>query len=73
LVAKSEMAKITPEEALAEALRRAGSVRALARAIGISHQTISQWGRAPPARVLAIEKATGVSRFDLRPDIYPRE
>jgi Putative antitoxin of bacterial toxin-antitoxin system, YdaS/YdaT len=28
--------------------------------------------RVPTERVLEIERATGISRHDLRPDIYPR-
>lgn len=27
----------------------------------------------PPIHVLAVEAATGISRHDLRPDIYPRD
>lgn len=27
----------------------------------------------PPTRVLEIERVTGISRHDLRPDLYPRE
>ncbi len=59
-------------EPLQEAVRKAGSVTALARALGVAPQAISQWGRVPAERVLAVEAATGVSRHDLRPDIYPR-
>jgi len=48
----------------------------LAKMVGVKHQTIHSWrkaGRVPAARVLAVEAATGVSRHDLRPDIYPVE
>ncbi len=54
-------------------LKRIGGKAALARAIGVSHQTITYWTRVPPIRVLAVEKATGISREILRPDIYPPE
>ena len=61
-------------EALAEAIRRAGSRYRLAKAIGITTQAVYQWtGATPPERVLDVEAATGVSRHDLRPDLYPRE
>lgn len=43
----------------------------MARALGTSHQAIVQWSRAPVVRVLEIERLTGVSRHELRPDIYP--
>jgi DNA-binding transcriptional regulator YdaS (Cro superfamily) len=59
--------------ALQEAVRRKGSVSALARAIGVRPQAISQWDRVPADRVIAVEKETGVSRHELRPDLYPPE
>lgn len=61
----------TAEQALAEAILRAGGVRALARQLGISHQAISQWEQAAVKQVLKIENLTGVPRYELRPDIYP--
>ena len=68
------LAAMTPKQALTEALRQAGSRNALARAVGVSGQAIQKWRKKVPAeRVLAVEAATGVSRHDLRPDIYPRE
>lgn len=51
----------------------AGSWTKLAGYIGVTPQAVSQWKRVPPSRVLAVERATGVSRHDLRPDLYPRE
>jgi DNA-binding transcriptional regulator YdaS (Cro superfamily) len=61
--------------ALDEAIQIAGGLRALGRALGIRHQIISHWKdrRVPAERVLELEHITGVSRHDLRPDIYPRE
>ena len=53
-----------------EAVRVAGGVGALARKIGISQPSISNWSRVPAERVLAVEAATGVSRASLRPDLY---
>lgn len=57
-------------DALHRAKEAAGGVTNLARQIGITSQAISQWDRVPAERVLAVETATGVSRHDLRPDIY---
>lgn len=37
----------------------------------ITPQAISQWKKVPAERVLDVERATGVSRHELRPDIYP--
>jgi len=52
-----------------QALKENGGVNALATAIGVSHQAISQWREVPPKRVLAVEKAWGISRHIIRPDI----
>jgi len=37
----------------------------------VRHQSIYSWKRIPAERVLDIERATGVPRHELRPDIYP--
>src|SRR5262245_41616992 len=55
---------------LEEAIRAAGGVGALARKIGISQPSVSNWSRIPAERVLSVEAATGVSRGTLRPDLY---
>jgi DNA-binding transcriptional regulator YdaS (Cro superfamily) len=53
-----------------KAICAAGSRSALARIVGTSRQAVSQWKRIPVERVLVIEAATGISRYELRPDIY---
>jgi TorA maturation chaperone TorD len=58
------------DEGLDEAIRIAGGVGALARKIGISQPSVSNWSRVPAERVLSVEAATGVSRAILRPDLY---
>src|SRR3989442_5586233 len=55
---------------LDEAIRVAGGIGALARKIGISQPSVSNWSRVPAERVLSVEAATGVSRAILRPDLY---
>jgi TorA maturation chaperone TorD len=55
---------------LDEAIRAAGGVGALARKIGISQPSVSNWARVPAERVLSVESATGVNRTMLRPDLY---
>ncbi|WP_201096202.1 transcriptional regulator [Thiocystis minor] len=60
---------------LEQAIASAGSQVALARQIGASQQMVSQWltqrnGRVSPVYCRRIEEATGVSRYDLRPDIF---
>lgn len=68
---------------LTEAIKKAGGQAALARVLAqrtgrpIRQGHIWAWinrsGRVPPELVLAIESVTGVSRSDLRPDLYPRD
>jgi DNA-binding transcriptional regulator YdaS (Cro superfamily) len=64
------------------ALKRAlavfdGNQSKFAEAIGTSQQLVSYWvrkGKELPAEfVLRTEAETGISRHDLRPDLYPRE
>ena len=55
---------------LAEAIRAVGGVSQLARQIGISQPSISNWNRVPAERVVMVEALTGVSRVVLRPDLY---
>jgi TorA maturation chaperone TorD len=58
------------DSGLDEAIRAAGGVGALARKLGISQPSVSNWARIPAERVLAVEAATGVDRSVLRPDLY---
>jgi TorA maturation chaperone TorD len=55
---------------LSQAIKAAGGVGALARALGISQPSVSAWTRIPADRVVAVEAATGVERRHLRPDLY---
>lgn len=55
---------------LAKAIAAAGSITALANKIRVTVQAVSQWDEIPPERCLAIERETGVSRYELRPDVY---
>ena len=59
---------------LAAAIAKAGSQSALAREIGVTQQAISERIRAgkpvPAEWCVAIERATGIPRQQLRPDLY---
>ena len=61
------------DTALEAAIKAAGNAQKFAELVGVTPQAISQWRRVPALRVLQVEKLTGVSRHELRPDIYPRE
>lgn len=45
----------------------------LAEAVGVDKATVTRWAqkRIPAERVVNIEKATGIDRQELRPDLYP--
>lgn len=55
---------------LSEAIHAVGGVSELARRIGISQPAVTNWGRVPAERVLAVEAVSGVPRVRLRPDLY---
>ncbi|NWG25353.1 MAG: molecular chaperone TorD family protein [Pseudorhodoplanes sp.] len=55
---------------LDEAIRAVGGVSELARRIGISQPSVSNWERVPAERVAAVESATNVPRAILRPDLF---
>src|SRR5260370_27945383 len=55
---------------LDRAIDAAGGIAQLARKIGIAQPSVSNWNRVPAQRVIAVEAATGVSRNQLRPDLY---
>ena len=60
------------DRGLQEAIRAVGGVTELARRIGISQPSVSNWTRIPAERVLEVESATGIARAVLRPDLYGR-
>lgn len=61
------------KEALKRAIKVVGGLAGIADPLGITMQAVSQWDEVPPRRVLAVERVTGISRHELRPDLYPRE
>ena len=58
------------DSGLNEAIRAAGGVSELARQIGISQPSVSNWTRVPAERVVIVETVTGIHRAILRPDLY---
>lgn len=60
-------------EALKRAVKVSGGQAEFARLIGITAQAVSQWDEVPPLRVLEVERVSGVSRYELRPDLYPMD
>lgn len=59
------------EEICARAKASVGGPTALARELGgITSQAVSLWRKVPVERVIDVERVTGISRHDLRPDIF---
>jgi DNA-binding transcriptional regulator YdaS (Cro superfamily) len=55
---------------LIAAIKAAGGIRPLARALGISHVSVLEWTSVPTRHLLEIEKVTGIPRETLRPELY---
>jgi DNA-binding transcriptional regulator YdaS (Cro superfamily) len=70
--------QLNPEQALILAVNKIGGQAAMARLLDIAQPTVWGWlnrsdeKQLPAEHVLRVEAATGVSRSDLRPDLYPR-
>jgi TorA maturation chaperone TorD len=61
------------DSGLQQAIDAAGGIASLARKLGISQPSVSNWNRIPADRVVTVEALTGVSRNLLRPDLYEGE
>ena len=62
--------------AIARALGTRGIQTQLARELGIRQSAVSQWlaRESIPARyVVRVEQLTGVSRYDLKPEVFVRD
>lgn len=66
---------ITPKQALAKAVKKAGGQTELANLINTKQQNVWQWlhrdGKASAKFVAKISSVTGVPCHVLRPDIFP--
>lgn len=62
-------------KALRRAIAIAGSQAKLAKMIGLRQPSVAKWlERGIPAeRAIDIERCTGVSRSELRPDLWPQD
>lgn len=64
---------VEAKTALERACEAVGGISEMARQLGIKPPSISEWkarNRVPAERVLEVEKISGVSRYELRPDIF---
>ena len=51
-------------------IRRGGGPSKIGRALGLSHSTVLGWSKVPAEHVLAVETETGISRHEIRPDVF---
>jgi hypothetical protein len=58
--------------AMRELRAERGALSRLAVKLGISAQAVHLWQLVPIARVLEVERITGISRRRLRPDLFAR-
>lgn len=58
------------KEALQRATQAAGGLTGLSRIAGVSRQAVQQWDRVPEDKVKQVAEATGISRHELRPDLF---
>ena len=69
--------RFVAHQALARAVSLVGSQSRFERLTGVKQQNTSNWlrrkGVLPGEYVLAVEAVTGISRHELRPDLYPDE
>lgn len=55
-----------------KAIEAAGGITELARRVGVTRQRVQYWvdRHCPAEHCLAVENATGVTRYELRPDVF---
>jgi hypothetical protein len=47
-----------------------GRLSRLAEHLGVTPSAVYRWHEVPPRHAIKVEKFTGISRYELRPDIY---
>lgn len=55
---------------LQKAIANVGTASELARRLGITPAAVLQWDEIPIRRVVDVERVSGISRKELRPDIF---
>jgi DNA-binding transcriptional regulator YdaS (Cro superfamily) len=60
------------DQGLRRVLKTVGTRYRLAKMLGLTPPAVHRWKRVPANRIVAVEKATGIDRSKLRPDLYDR-
>lgn len=61
---------INQDPMVRKAIKQAGGLSILARRLGLDRRHVYGWERIPARWVLDVEKVTGISRHELRPDVF---
>lgn len=61
------------DKALIDIIAHFGNASALARFLGVSNAAVGLWWRVPQEHVFKLEKETGLTPHQMRPDIYRPE
>ena len=58
-----------------KAIDAAGGLQPMAAKLGVTYQAVQKWRNSgiPVTRVLDVERITGISRHEIRPDIFGPE
>lgn len=54
-----------------EIIRAAGGTVRVARLLGRSHGTVSEWVRVPDKYVLKVASISGIPAYVIRPEVFP--
>lgn len=60
-------------ELMIRILAAAGGPYVLATKLGLRGPTVSGWHQVPAEHVLNVEMITGISRYEIRPDVFGDE
>jgi DNA-binding transcriptional regulator YdaS (Cro superfamily) len=70
---------LAPMKCVAEIVEKVGGQSALAKMCGVRQSHVWNWLNRrgskgiPPQHVITVERATGIPRHEIRPDIFPDE
>jgi DNA-binding transcriptional regulator YdaS (Cro superfamily) len=62
--------KLNRDPLLLSIFEKCGSASALARKLGITRAAVSKWTRIPFKHLATVQRLTGFTRREMRPDLY---
>jgi DNA-binding transcriptional regulator YdaS (Cro superfamily) len=58
------------EDVMSKIRAKRGQIAHIATKLNITSPAVTKWRRVPAERVIDVERITGISREELRPDLY---